>query len=173
MAYLREALGLVLLLSACPGDDSPMSDTGTATSSVQTSAPTDAGEEGPCPGGGSPCGSGECVFLGSDENNCGGCGNVCGAGEDCIAAQCVDTDPCDGQGTSCNGACVDLGSDENNCGNCGNVCEEGDVCSDGQCRDQGSDSSGPPPDSESGPSTSTSDGSTGTTGDTGGSTTGV
>jgi hypothetical protein len=178
MAYPRPALAFALLLSACPSDDPPMSDTGSGTGSPQTSAPTDAGEEGPCPGGGSPCPSGECVFLGSDENNCGGCGNVCPAGEECIAAQCVDTDPCDGQGTSCNGACVDIGSDRNNCGDCDNVCEEGDVCIDGQCMDQGSDNtSGPPPGSESGPGSSSGEGSTSTTGGSGSgsgsSTTGV
>lgn len=174
MAYPRSALAFILLLAGCPGEgSSSSSDTGTSTGSTPTSA---EGSEGPCPGGGSPCGS-ECVFLGSDPNNCGACGNVCEAGVECIGAQCLDTDPCDGMGYPCNGVCVDLDNDNNNCGDCGNQCEAPEVCNgEGNCMAVGNDST-TTPGTDTTPPDTTTDGTTssGTTsgGTTSGTTTGM
>jgi len=166
MVYPRQALALVLLLAACPGEGGSTSDTEASTGSSPTSDPTAGGEEGPCPGGGSPCGS-ECVFLGSDEANCGVCGNVCGQGEECIAAQCVDLDPCDGgPGTPCGPDCVDIESDPNHCGDCYQDCDEGQSCAGGMCMGGGEEVTGPPPETtDSGPM-STSDATTGDPGST-------
>ncbi|MEX1363833.1 MAG: hypothetical protein AB1Z98_11945 [Nannocystaceae bacterium] len=132
MVYTRTAIALSLLLAGCPDSGNSGSETG-ASSGGQTSSPTNAGSEGPCPMG-SPCGN-ECVFLGSDENNCGVCGNVCGQGEECIAAICTDLDPCDGgPGTPCGSVCVaDLDNDRNHCGECNNDCNDEEVCSGGDC----------------------------------------
>lgn len=168
MAYPRQALAFALLLAGCPASEQNDSGSEGSTGSSMTTAPTGAGEEGPCPGGGLPC-DGECVFFGSDENNCGGCGNVCAEGTECIGAECVDINPCDeagGGGTPCGGSCVDLDSDPAHCGDCFQGCEEGDACQGGMCIPQGGeDNTTEPPPAETGDST---------TGDptTGGSTTG-
>lgn len=178
MAYVHRALVSFLLLTACPGDDPPSTDTGSGTSSVQTTMPGE-GSEGPCPDGGSPCGS-ACVFLGSDNDNCGACGNVCAEGTECIGAECLDVDPCDsGPGTPCGPICVqDLNSDPEHCGDCFDDCpDDAPVCAGGEC--MSGDPPPPPPttgdDSSSGdpttgdpPGTSSSGGSS-----SGGSTTGM
>lgn len=173
MVYSRAAIALSLLLAACPGDDNPSTDTD-ASSGGQSTTPTSAGSEGPCPGGGSLCGT-ECVFLGSDENNCGGCGNVCAADEECIAAVCTDLDPCDGgPGTPCGSVCVaDINTDPDHCGECNNDCDDGEVCSGGTCQggaEGPSDSSGDPPGTTGEPPGTTGEppGSTGDPGTTGG-----
>lgn len=171
MVYSRSALAFALLLTACPSDEPPVADTGSGTSSPTTSTPGE-GSEGPCPEG-SPCGS-ECVFLGSDPNNCGACGNVCGEGTECIGAECLDTDPCDGApGTPCGPSCVDLDSDNNHCGECGNDCNENEYCGNGMCISRGGETTDTPPDTDSGPSTTTGDETTnGSSGDPPGTTSG-
>lgn len=161
MVYSRSALALVLLLTACPDDAPPGSDSGSSTNASSPTNPTADGSEGPCPGGGMLCGS-ECVSIGSDPNNCGGCDIVCGQGEQCIGAMCLDLDPCDGgPGTPCGPNCVNTDNDNNNCGECGNNCnqDEGEVCNNGECMQQGNSESesmtGPDPTT----SGTTSDGS--------------
>ncbi|MCA9710805.1 MAG: hypothetical protein KDK70_33495 [Myxococcales bacterium] len=153
MVYSRSALALVLLLTACPDDAPPSSDSGSSTNATTPTNPTADGTEGPCPDGGSLCGS-DCVFLGSDNNNCGACGVVCsGVGEECIGAMCVDTDPCDGgPGTPCGSECVDINNDDNNCGDCGRNCDDNEICTNGDCIPQGGTG-------ETGPNPTTSDGS--------------
>ena len=173
MVYSRAAIALTLLLAGCPGEENPSTDTD-ASSGGQSTAPTSAGSEGPCPDGGSPCGN-ECVFLGSDENNCGGCGNACAAEEQCIAAVCTDLDPCDGgPGTPCGPVCVaDINSDPNYCGDCNNSCGDGEACVDGTCMGGGegpSDSSTGDPDPTTGDPPGTTTDMPGTTTDMPGTT---
>ena len=162
MVYTRAAFALALLLAGCPDNENQGSET-EASSGGQSTLPTSAGSEGPCPMG-DPCGN-ECVFLGSDENNCGACGNACPQGFECIAAVCTDLDPCNGgPGTVCGPECVqDLDSNPNHCGECFNDCGDGEVCSNGDCMGGGD-----------GPETTTGEppGSTGEPGSTGDPTTG-
>ena len=127
MVYTRAAFALALLLAGCPDNENQGSET-EASSGGQSTLPTSAGSEGPCPMG-DPCGN-ECVFLGSDENNCGACGNTCARGQVCSAGVCSAV--CARPLASCGTECIDTTSDPDHCGGCDMACSNG-RCVDGSC----------------------------------------